>query len=355
MDTSAQDYKFIDDNVILCSLDLCLNKDRLKALEIRKVLTVSKTPVKTSDKESRIYYKCVPLSDQSSHCDILIYLDQCVNYIMESQKYGENIVVHGINNESVSTAIATAFLMKKRRIEMREAVETVMMIPKICQQISPTFIESLEIWKRNEYRLNTNLGIVRLPIFETFIKDVTNKILNNTAFDYHLLNNYISLVSDYEENMKRLEDRGPNCELVGHVYACAICTQFLFFDKNVIKSYAHSECQYIYIHPSYWIVKQALDKVFQKKDERYLFRGWIYCWYCRNPVGNYNWDTKNACLDCLLHKDSQTFLIYRFPINMIRIFNSTEDYKTFSAANNSENNSSNSTNSNSDPHIPSAN
>lgn len=331
MNSSADNHTLIDDNVYYGSIDVCLNKDKLRALGIKRVLSITERSLKKSEQERGVYYRKVPLNDSVSPGLLAANLEDVVNRIIESQKYDENILIHGLPNQSVSAVMAVAFLMKKREITTEEAVKTVTQDVKICQQLYSKFRQCLDVWKRSEYRLNAREPTFRQMWLKELIEDIGRNVFSHNEFDFPLLHLFYDHVYRFEFMLWYLcqnESKHTSKTRV-KVYYCRKCNRDLFADYMTIENRVSKDkpnaCDFVYAEPQLWTVRQSAANALKFYNKKRLLIGDIECLDCGLKVGDYDWSRLSAC-KCALHKGLHFLLIYRFrrPLITSKYFNSSE-------------------------------
>ncbi|XP_023515308.1 dual specificity protein phosphatase 1-like [Cucurbita pepo subsp. pepo] len=111
----------IEEGVFLGSIGAAHNKDELKKLNITHILTIacSMPPANPND----FVYKVVGVVD-TRDADIKQHFDDCFNFIEEGRQSG-GVLIHCFAGVSRSVTITLAYLMKKRGMNLTEALEHV--------------------------------------------------------------------------------------------------------------------------------------------------------------------------------------------------------------------------------------
>lgn len=315
MSSLADEHKLIDDNVIMGSIEVCLNKDKLKALGIKRVLSITDRPLKKSEKERGVHYKWVPISDRMTLAHLMFQFGHCANYIMEAQKYDENILIHGLPNHLVSGVIVAAFLMKKQSITSEDAAKTMALNPKICLQMHPRFRQYLDIWKGSGYQLNSRDTNLRRVLLQEAVQRIEALILSDENLDFPFLKTICDYVLKFEQTVKFVRYCESNPTPAIRSYCCHECNNPLFTEDQVIENPIRTErpvsCQSVYAEPQMWSVRQTVAKGLKFYTKWSLMSGDIECLECGIKIGEYDWCRSRVC-ECILHKGLRFFLIYEF-------------------------------------------
>ncbi|CDW56615.1 sodium:hydrogen exchanger 6 [Trichuris trichiura] len=112
----------IDDYVYLSNAKTANNSEELLQWGINRVLTVDIKPVKRMHQDIRYYF--VHMEDDPNW-DLLSSLKECLAYIESSVIEGNAILVHCFLGISRSPAVATAYLMRKYKLDADEALRRV--------------------------------------------------------------------------------------------------------------------------------------------------------------------------------------------------------------------------------------
>ncbi|XP_044497929.1 dual specificity protein phosphatase 1 isoform X2 [Mangifera indica] len=121
------------------------NKDALKSRNITHILTVanSLSPVHPHD----FVYKVVEVMDRED-TNLMLYFDECFNFIDEAKRLGGGVLVHCFMGISRSVTIVVAYLMKKHGMRLSQALAHVK-----CRrpQAAPNygFISQLQQFEQN--------------------------------------------------------------------------------------------------------------------------------------------------------------------------------------------------------------
>ncbi|XP_022138398.1 dual specificity protein phosphatase 1-like [Momordica charantia] len=112
----------IEEGLYLGSVGAAHNKDQLKKLNITHILTIacSLPPADPND----FVYKVVGVLD-TRDADIKRHFEDCFNFIDEARKSGGGVLVHCFAGISRSVTITVAYLMKKRGMNLAQALEHV--------------------------------------------------------------------------------------------------------------------------------------------------------------------------------------------------------------------------------------
>ncbi|PIA24986.1 hypothetical protein AQUCO_13500007v1 [Aquilegia coerulea] len=112
----------IEEGLFLGSLAAALNKDALKSLNITHILTVAQSLKPACPNE--IVCKKIEVADRPES-DIAQHFDECFDFIEEAKKMGGAVLVHCFAGKSRSVSIIVAYLMKKHRMTLSQALEHV--------------------------------------------------------------------------------------------------------------------------------------------------------------------------------------------------------------------------------------
>lgn len=112
----------IEEGLYLGSRAAALNKVELKRLNITHILTVAASipPAYPDD----FNYKVVRVVDNED-TNLAQYFEECFDFIDEAKRIGGGVLVHCFVGRSRSVTIVVAYLMKKHRMTLRQALEHV--------------------------------------------------------------------------------------------------------------------------------------------------------------------------------------------------------------------------------------
>lgn len=112
----------IEEGLFLGSVGAAHNKDQLKKLNITHILTIacSLPPADPND----FVCKVVGVLD-TRDADIKQHFDDCFNFIDEGRQSGGGVLIHCFAGISRSVTITVAYLMKKRGMNLTQALEHV--------------------------------------------------------------------------------------------------------------------------------------------------------------------------------------------------------------------------------------
>ncbi|OVA05514.1 Dual specificity phosphatase [Macleaya cordata] len=112
----------IEEGLYLGSLGAAHNKAALKSLNITHILTVANMlgPAHQND----FIYKKIVVADREE-TDLTQHFSECFDFIDEAKMKGGGVLVHCFAGKSRSVTIVVAYLMKKRRMSLSQALEHV--------------------------------------------------------------------------------------------------------------------------------------------------------------------------------------------------------------------------------------
>ncbi|XP_044497928.1 dual specificity protein phosphatase 1B isoform X1 [Mangifera indica] len=135
----------IEEGLFLGSIGDANNKDALKSSNVTHVLTVANLgkPPFPND----FVYKVVEVMDRED-TNLMLYFDECFNFIDEAKRLGGGVLVHCFMGISRSVTIVVAYLMKKHGMRLSQALAHVK-----CRrpQAAPNygFISQLQQFEQN--------------------------------------------------------------------------------------------------------------------------------------------------------------------------------------------------------------
>ncbi|KAF5179779.1 Dual specificity phosphatase [Thalictrum thalictroides] len=109
----------IEEGLFLGSLAAACDKDTLKSLNITHILTVAQSlkPAYPND----FICKKIEVADRPES-DIAQHFDECFHFIDEAKKMGGAVLVHCFAGKSRSVTIIVAYLMRKCRMTLSQAL-----------------------------------------------------------------------------------------------------------------------------------------------------------------------------------------------------------------------------------------
>ncbi|XP_077248101.1 dual specificity protein phosphatase 1-like isoform X2 [Tasmannia lanceolata] len=112
----------IEEGLFLGSVGVACNKVALKSLNVTHILTVAKSldPAYPND----FIYKKIEVFD-TPDTNLKQHFDECFNFIEEGKQNGGGVLVHCFAGRSRSVTIIVAYLMKKHRMSLSQALDLV--------------------------------------------------------------------------------------------------------------------------------------------------------------------------------------------------------------------------------------
>ncbi len=152
MQTKYNDMDEIIENIYLGNIDSAENIEKLKELNIKKVLTLLEGFWPEYKESDNITHKIIKIVDYSSE-NIIKYFGECLNFI----KGEEKILVHCWAGSSRSATIVIAYLMWIKKMSFNDALNFVREKREIVYP-KPGFQEQLELFekelKENNYDID---------------------------------------------------------------------------------------------------------------------------------------------------------------------------------------------------------
>ena len=152
MKVKNNDMDEIIENIYLGNIDSAENVEKLKELNIKKVLTLLEGFWPEYKESDNITHKIIKIVDYSSE-NIIKYFGECLNFI----KGEEKILVHCWAGSSRSATIVIAYLMWTKKMSFNDALNFVHEKREIVYP-KPGFQEQLELFekelKENNYDID---------------------------------------------------------------------------------------------------------------------------------------------------------------------------------------------------------
>ncbi|WOK96821.1 hypothetical protein Cni_G05529 [Canna indica] len=154
----------IEEGLFLGSVGAALNKPALKELNITHILTVAKSLDPAFPNEFN--YKKIDVFDTPG-TELDKYFDECFSFIDEARSSGAGVLVHCFAGMSRSVTIVVAYLMKKHRMSLSDALS---LVKSKRPHVAPNhgFLTQLAMFEKS---LGGNMQVFFLCILKIFFLD----------------------------------------------------------------------------------------------------------------------------------------------------------------------------------------
>ncbi|PSS01458.1 Dual specificity protein like, partial [Actinidia chinensis var. chinensis] len=112
----------IEKGLYLGSLEAANNESALKSSNVTHILSMTNTLRLTHQND--FVYKTIDILDRLE-VNIAQYFEECFNFIEEAKRAGGGVLVHCVVGKSRSVTIVIAYLMRKHRMSVSEALKLV--------------------------------------------------------------------------------------------------------------------------------------------------------------------------------------------------------------------------------------
>ncbi|XP_054165532.1 dual specificity protein phosphatase MPK-4-like [Oppia nitens] len=281
----------IEDHLYLGNWHSATDQQILATHKIRRVLTITDTPIPDWKRHTNIEYFHIKLNDMPEE-DLLSHFEVTRNVIADGQTNGHNVLVHCHAGISRSSTVVTAYLMNKYDKPFVEALDMVRIKrPFISPNIG--FRDQLRLYEEMGNQLNAKNKRYRRFVYDRMLAD------SNVEHYWTQLDKYFKR-RDYIESLVKLD-----ASSVGRQYQCLKCNQLICQEIHVIEnlqlidSYVNNNndkvaksCGNIYIEPQKWMLPLNIG------DQH------LNCQKCGQVLGAYNLSngSKQLC-NCLKHTD----------------------------------------------------
>ena len=153
MFTTKYDIHEIIPNLYLGSIESANNIQKLKELNIKKVLSIMNFDAPLYKPEDNINHKIISIADMTTE-NIIKYFGECLNFIKGEEK--EKILVHCMAGASRSATVVIAYLMWKEKKSVHDELNFVNSKRSIFP--NPGFLSQLKTFEKllieNDYDIN---------------------------------------------------------------------------------------------------------------------------------------------------------------------------------------------------------
>ncbi|KAJ5079393.1 dual specificity protein phosphatase 12 [Anaeramoeba ignava] len=282
------DISVIQKHLFLGSEKSIQNIQKLKELEIKRVLSVEKYHEKLEEFKNHqdILHMIIEINDMETE-NLLSHIESALNFIENGLKKNENVLVHCQAGTSRSPAIVVGYFMKTYNLEFKDANEIVASVrPSV--QINQGFISQLELFYKMGFNFNGN----SIWHKEYRMKNYLNLHKEKESINTNQLENDEKQKSQ-EINEKSIEKTEIQIDPKEYVhFRCKLCRQILFTEDNLVehetgynaknfnekkKSETKMFCSSYFIEPMDWIKNTS------------QINGKISCLKCGTKIGSFNW------------------------------------------------------------------
>lgn len=288
---TKNDMDLIIPNLYLGDISAAHDVEKLKSLNITHVLTIEDNSLDSSVYKKFDKYKFKKLADHQ-FSDILAVFEECLTFIDEAIKEGNNILVHCFAGMSRSATLVLAYIMSKEKQSVKKTLDQVRKNRFVRPNMG--FYKQLELFQAMDWTVNKTSPVYRAFKLENMSRQIQ-------------LGNVFSLIE--KTNGSSSTDDNNNSDNLA-CYKCKKCRYTLFsadkvvphikkFDKDSLNSWKKKlayfqqlklsanlgetdedpECRAeLYIEPLDWF-----------KDRLEDMSGKLNCPKCDAKVGSFDW------------------------------------------------------------------
>ena len=138
------------DNLYIGGVGAAYNHETIEKLKITHILTVA-NKIKPRFEEKGIIYKIIPVRDAEDE-SILPFFEEAVQFIQEVHAASEDnkVLVHCFAGKSRATSFTLAYLMRVKRLSLKEGLEKIWEVRKIAHP-NKGFVNQLKEFEMAEF------------------------------------------------------------------------------------------------------------------------------------------------------------------------------------------------------------